>query len=437
MLERKEYERATFGVVALSGQKQAMYIETLLRRHIDPREMEARKIQCGMPPQFQGDQRDVMLLSVVDSPDEHGTSRDPGYGPRDRTKKRFNVAASRARDQMWVCHSLDPHRLKPEDLRRRLILHARNPDSTEILKEEARQRAESPFETLVQAALIERGYRVIPQYHVGSYRIDMLVTDGERTLAVECDGDRYHTLETLERDVTRQMILERCGYRFERIRGSLFFSDPNSALEPVFRRIAVLNIKPRASESIPDARDGSELRDAILTRAAEIRDEWANQPEERAAEAGGRARKWGNPFTARTKAAAAQEAAPMSDLSKETNAEALKSAPVIVSPGPGNNGAVIAIEAASENAKLDRAARSAHPIGSASDRGVALVDRLRDAALVFIDNREQGGNLWVVGDSTLSQYFEDLRSEGIRFIFSEDGGRATGYRPGWFTTNRS
>ena len=38
----------------------------------------------------------------------------------DDAKKRFNVAASRARDQMWVVHSLNPKiDLKPGDLRGR------------------------------------------------------------------------------------------------------------------------------------------------------------------------------------------------------------------------------------------------------------------------------------------------------------------------------
>ncbi len=43
-------------------------------------------------------------------------------------KKRFNVAASRARDQMWVVHSMDPETdLKPGDIRRKLIEHAKDP----------------------------------------------------------------------------------------------------------------------------------------------------------------------------------------------------------------------------------------------------------------------------------------------------------------------
>ena len=47
-----------------------------------------------------------MFLSMVDAPIERCRSR---CAQRDEAlKQRFNVAASRARDQLWVVHSLDP-----------------------------------------------------------------------------------------------------------------------------------------------------------------------------------------------------------------------------------------------------------------------------------------------------------------------------------------
>jgi len=124
-MEQPEYKDKTFGVVSLVGEEQAQEIERLLMRHIDPRDHEAHRILCGNAAQFQGDERDVMFLSIVDTPS--------GSGPlaqrtEQRFKQRFNVAASRARDQMWVVYSLNPLvDLKPEDLRRRLIAHAEDP----------------------------------------------------------------------------------------------------------------------------------------------------------------------------------------------------------------------------------------------------------------------------------------------------------------------
>ena len=59
-----------------------------------------------------------MFLSLVDTPREEGPltfRNEDAYEAA--TKKRFNVAASRARDQMWVIHSLDPDlHLKDRDI---------------------------------------------------------------------------------------------------------------------------------------------------------------------------------------------------------------------------------------------------------------------------------------------------------------------------------
>ena len=65
-----------------------------------------------------------MFLSLVDVPKGDGPLPLRGEGADEIYKKRFNVAASRARDQMWVVHSVDPDTdLKPGDLRYRLIQH--------------------------------------------------------------------------------------------------------------------------------------------------------------------------------------------------------------------------------------------------------------------------------------------------------------------------
>jgi very-short-patch-repair endonuclease len=73
-----------------------------------------------------------------------------------------------------------------------------------------------------------------PEHRVGSYRIDIVVDHGEgKRMAVECDGDRWHRIEDLQRDIARQEVLERVGWRFIRIRGSAFYRNPNTAMSPV------------------------------------------------------------------------------------------------------------------------------------------------------------------------------------------------------------
>ncbi len=78
-----------------------------------------------------------------------------------------------------------------------------------------------------------RGYRKVSvQHNVGRYRIDIVVEGPRARLAVECDGDRWHGPDVWHKDRARQQVLERANWTFERIRGSAFYRDPDSALAP-------------------------------------------------------------------------------------------------------------------------------------------------------------------------------------------------------------
>ena len=191
-------------------------------------------------------------------------------------KKRYNVAASRARDQMWVIYSLDPDTdLKPSDIRRRLILHAGDQHKFNIALKEQEQKIESEFEKQVFNILIRAGYNVTTQWPVGTYRIDMVVEGNGKRLAVECDGDRWHPLEKLEEDMARQAILERLGWRFMRIRGSQFFRNPQQAMKPIFARLETLGIPPEGmSTKNNHIQDENELKGRIIRRANELRQQW-------------------------------------------------------------------------------------------------------------------------------------------------------------------
>ena len=140
---------------------------------------------------------------------------------------------------------------------------------------EAQQRAESPFEREVIAALVARGYSVRPQYPVGAYRIDVVVEDGDRKLAVECDGERFHPPEKLQEDVKRQLILERRGWRFVRIRGSAFYRYPEQAMAPVYGRLEDLGIRPVPREHHPSLHAADGIVADVIRRAEELERGWA------------------------------------------------------------------------------------------------------------------------------------------------------------------
>ena len=276
MTESKEYGDKSVGVISLLGQEQAIFIDSILQRHLRPETYQGHSILCGNASQFQGDERNIIILSMVDTCD------DPPLRIRQTEdfKKSFNVAASRAKDQLWVVHSLNPSTdLKPGDLRLRLIQHAEDPNSIVKAFERASFHAESPFERLVMADLINAGYRLTPQWEVGAYRIDIVVEGTKKRIAVECDGDRYHPPEKLADDLQRQMVLERLGWRFVRLRGSEYFRDPKKTMNRVFGELDEFGIeKLGPAADAPKNQSGpSELRRRILELALRIKTEWAEK----------------------------------------------------------------------------------------------------------------------------------------------------------------
>lgn len=288
MLAHPAYAKRTFGIIGLVGTDQTDYIDREIRSRLN---LDADTIErlkgggkstrrlCGKPPDFQGDERDIIILTMVARP-----NTPPGplsMLPQRTFLSRYNVAVSRARHQVWLVHSLDPGTdLQPGDLRRILIDHVRDPSVIRQSLEAAVQAAESPFESEVISGLVSAGYQVRPQHPVGAYRIDILVCDGNRQLAVECDGERWHGPERTMHDMERQRLLERLGeqqrypFRFHRIRGSRFYRDKSGAMRDLIARLQSENIQPHSGPVIQQSTGTDDITEAIRQAADRIQAQW-------------------------------------------------------------------------------------------------------------------------------------------------------------------
>ena len=267
MCDDPAYEGKTIGVISLLGETQARDIERRLVHAIGPQEMERRRIVCGDAYAFQGDERDVMLLSLVSAPSEE---RPTVRALTDRaSKQRFNVAVSRARDQMVLFHTptLNELSANPDCVRRKLLEYCLDPkvampdvgglDMPELerIAHQTQRRIgnqpppfESWFELDVFLRIVRRGYRVIPQFEIHGYHIDLVVQGMAGALAVECDGDRWHGADRYEADAARQRDLERAGWTFWRVRESAFRLDPDAALDDLWATLERLGILPSARD---------------------------------------------------------------------------------------------------------------------------------------------------------------------------------------------
>ncbi|KAB2331299.1 AAA domain-containing protein [Bacillus mesophilum] len=389
------YKDKSIGVISLQSEGQAQLIERLLVDEIGTEEIEKRNIICGDAYAFQGDERDIMFLSMVASPGQTAMRA----VTTEKDKRRFNVAVSRAKDQLWLYHtpSVNDFRNK-ECLRYQLISYCENP-AKEIL-ESNRALCESDFERSVFDQITARGYRVIPQHEVANYRIDMVVEGDKGRIAVECDGDQWHGPDQYNYDMNRQRILERCGWKFWRVRGSDYYYDPEKALSSLWDTLKYYEIEPIGYEK--------ETKSSITeSEAATIEENESSSAS----------------FSDVDPIAAMEE-------TKSSIAASMEEVITVVERIPATT-----IESATEenstviNPVQDTVKAELSPKAN-------LKQFLISKGLEVVDMRDKQGALWLIGGQELSSMIDDLRKDGIAFTYAYNGSKSTNRQPAWFTSYR-
>ena len=187
------YKEATLGVISLLGEDQARAVLDRVRQRIAPEELEQRAFIAGDAYHFQGDERDVMFLSLVEAPGE----RRPAVLNGPTRPAALNVAASRARDQMWLFHSIDAEDFHPDDMRGRLLAHFAQPDPR--ARDGATWRRSSAmiahYSSVSSSATgSSPGYRERAEFRVGSFGSTSSWTataPAWPSSATESDGTRW------------------------------------------------------------------------------------------------------------------------------------------------------------------------------------------------------------------------------------------------------
>lgn len=256
--QEKRYQGKTMGVIVLQGIAQAYLIEELLIRTLGVEEMGRRRLICGNSSSFQGGERDIIFLSMVTAPEQKIRAL-----TKAAEQHKFNVAASRAREQMWLFHSVQERHLRPECLRYKLIKHfhcsaiqhaGMAPSEQDELRTAAQQANRAvetppaPFQSWLEVDMAlhlgEMGYRIIPQYAFAGRKIDLVIQGQRAQLAVACDSDQWQGAELYLADLEHQEKLKRCGWQVFRIRASRYYADPAKALDPLVQGLEQLEIFP-------------------------------------------------------------------------------------------------------------------------------------------------------------------------------------------------
>ena len=151
------YEGRTMGVISLQGEAQAKLIEHKLLETLEPEVIEERRLICGDAYAFQGDEREIIFLSMVAAP---GATR-IGALTNDAARQRFNVAASRAQDQLWLFHTATLDVLSPACMRHHLLSYMLNPGR--VVTQANGHKFDSQFERDIFDLVVAKGFHVRPR----------------------------------------------------------------------------------------------------------------------------------------------------------------------------------------------------------------------------------------------------------------------------------
>jgi superfamily I DNA and/or RNA helicase len=201
----------------------------------------------------QGDERDIIILSLGYGPTEVGASTmSMNFGPLNKAggERRLNVAITRATSEVLLFSSfkssmIDLSRtssLAVEHLKHYLEFAEKGPIALAEQSTAAYgvDQFDSDFEQAVALALRGKGWKVQTQIGVSKFRVDLGVIHpdhpGVYLAGVECDGATYHSSPSArDRDRIRHLILENFGWRLIRLWSTDYFQDPEGILVKIDR----------------------------------------------------------------------------------------------------------------------------------------------------------------------------------------------------------
>jgi len=265
----REHPEKSLGVGTFSQAQQEAIQEELeqLRKEnpeIDEHFSRDRDEHCFVKnlERIQGDERDVIFISVGYGYDEDGEFSH-NFGPLSNSGgwRRLNVLITRARERCVVFSNFTADAIEESKA------DARGVQSLKLFLEYAENRdlqtltgvgdePESTFEQSVMEFIREHGYDVDPQVGCAGFRIDMAVPhpdDPERyVLGIKCDGKSYHDAPVARaRDRQRQAVLEDRGWNIHRVWSTEWYRNPKAANQRLLD--AVEEAVTESTSSIPEA----------------------------------------------------------------------------------------------------------------------------------------------------------------------------------------
>jgi very-short-patch-repair endonuclease len=179
--------------------------------------------------------------------------------------RRLNVLVTRAKWQTILVTSLRSSELVGINPQNRGALALRNfieyaERDCELPRPaaSATQAETNDFEDAVQDALVQQGLAVDAQVGASKFRIDLAIRDRRDphryVMGIECDGATYHGSRTArDRDLLREQVLRRMGWRIHRVWSTEWFHDRDGAILSILESLEQAEAAP--PEKLVEATD--------------------------------------------------------------------------------------------------------------------------------------------------------------------------------------
>lgn len=284
----EENDSRSVGVMAF-GQGQMKTIESVLDEEMDADPSFKRLIEKAINQKdgeadigffiknlenVQGDERDVIVVSVGYAPSRPGKKLYKNFGPLSKTGggRRLNVAVTRAKEKIVVFSSFSPDEIATDEeafaknpdasyfgryLKYARAVSENNLDEVQAILDSfpmggaATSRKPTRFNLDVKRRLEERGYKVSTEIGTCGYFIDLgvhhPVDERKYALGIECDGATFHSTQyARDRDKIREELLCSRGWKIERIGSIEWSKDWTGEVERIEKRLQ--EILPRSIE---------------------------------------------------------------------------------------------------------------------------------------------------------------------------------------------
>ncbi len=209
---------------------------------------------------IQGDERDVIFISVGYGKDENG-HLSLNFGPLNREggERRLNVLITRAREKCVVFSNFRYTEIQINEnaafgLRalKSFLQYSETKKLDNIYK--GKEEVETAFEDSVFEFLKAYDYDVHKQVGCAGFRIDLAVLDPEDSgtylVGIECDGESYHSSPVArDRDRLRQQILEGLGWHIYRVWSTDWYRNMSESEKRLLKAVEnAKNLKPIVKE---------------------------------------------------------------------------------------------------------------------------------------------------------------------------------------------